>query len=80
MIIETYQLRAASAGFEIGRYAKIEVDGVDYTPSYEKDTIGHFIVEVKPETNEITGEVFDVYGSVEEVQTIFALKKYLNVF
>ena len=80
MIIETYQLRAASAGFELGRYAKIEVDGVDYTPGNKTSSRGYFIVEIKPETNEITGEVFDVYGSVKEVQTIFALKKYLNVF
>ena len=80
MIIDTYQLRAASAGFETGRYAKIEVDGIDYTPSNEKDIIGHFIVEVKPETNEITGRVFDVFERAIEVQTIFALIKLLKCF
>ena len=72
MIIETYQLRAASAGFELGRYAKIEVDGIDYTPSNNTHKIGHFIVQAVPETNEITGEVFDVYRTAEEVQTILA--------
>ena len=80
MILETYQLRAASAGFELGRYAKIEVDGVDYTPGNNTHNIGHFIVEVNPETNEITGRVFDVFERAIEVQTIFALIKLLKCF
>ena len=51
------------------------MDGVDYTPGNKTSSRGYFIVEIKPETNEITGEFFDVYGSVEEVQTILNLFK-----
>jgi len=72
----TVSIRSQSSGYNVGDNCSITINGTEHCPNL----IGHNVVVVDPETNEITSRNFNTYWVEEDVHRLVNYLKSLKYY